>query len=133
VTKRATQRKAVFSTFPENCWTLPAHRLHPTTTNYTTESIRSLSTNTKTARGNTLREVTTNRNHGYVALPQREKSRRHSRGGFFAPRRTATNLKTTWLTILCAAPKKKQEKMSLGDFLGDQCTRNPTRLAHAED
>jgi hypothetical protein len=31
-------------------------------------------------------------------------------------------LTTQWLTRILAAPKKKAEKMSLGDFLGDQCT-----------
>jgi hypothetical protein len=33
--------------------------------------------------------------------------------------------------FVCAAPKKKQEKMSLGDFLGDQCARHPLRLAQS--
>lgn len=50
---------------------------------------------------------------------------------FFAPLCAATISRTPWLTILCAAPKKKQEKMSLGDFLGDQCTRNAP-LAHVD-
>jgi hypothetical protein len=70
-----------------------------------------------------------NRNHGYAALLRRRKSRRHPPSRVFAPRCAATNLRRPWLTILCAAPKKKQEKMSLGDFLGDQCTRHPLRLA----
>lgn len=42
---------------------------------------------------------------------------------FFAPQCTAPNKRAPWLTRLSAAPKKKeQQKMSLGDFLGDQCT-----------
>jgi hypothetical protein len=85
VTKQATQRKALSSTFPENWWTLPTLRLHPTTTTETTESRRPLSIYSQTTRGNTLRVAKQDRNHGYAALVRRGKSRRRPRA-MFLPR-----------------------------------------------
>ncbi len=37
----------------------------------------------------------------------------------------------SWLTTMLVAPKKKEQKMSLGDFLGDQCMHPPASTATA--
>lgn len=51
----------------------------------------------------------------------------------FCPALHGFTVSRKWLTD-CAAPKnKKAEKMSLGDFLGDQCRRHLLRVECADD